>query len=309
MDIQDRRSLGRTGIMVSPMGFGGSPLGGIFSTIDEEDAVKAVHEAVRRGVNFFDVSPYYGMTKAEKLLGRALKDIPRDSVVVSTKVGRYGFAEFDFSADRVTASLQESMERLNVDYLDAVFCHDIEFARDLNEVVEQTIPTLQRLKASGKIRAIGISGYPLEAFRYVLDRAPENSVDLVLSYCHNCLNDSSLLDMMDYFDEKGVGVINASPLCMGLLTNGGGPDWHPAPPELKDAAKRAASIAAARGVDISYLALKYALKNTRVATTLVGIDSCSILEKNISGFKMEEPSPDLLKEILDEFSAVHNRTW
>lgn len=113
------------------------------------------------------VDRYYGDTLAETVLGKALKTmpIPRESYVVSTKCGRYG-SGFDFSAERVTRSVDESLERLNLDYVDIILCHDIEFG-SLDQIVYETVPALQKLKDSGKVRHIGISGLPLHIFRSV----------------------------------------------------------------------------------------------------------------------------------------------
>lgn len=101
------------------------------------------------------------------------------------------------------------------------------------QIVSETIPALQKLKQEGKTRFIGITGLPLDIFTYVLDRVPPGTVDVILSYCHYGVNDSTLLDLLPYLKSKGVGVISASPLAMGLLTEQGPPEWHPASPELK----------------------------------------------------------------------------
>lgn len=101
------------------------------------------------------------------------------------------------------------------------------------QIINETLPALQKLKEAGKIRFIGITGLPLEIFSYVLDRVPLGTVDVILSYCHYGINDATLEDLLPYLKSKGVGVISASPLAMGLLTESGPPDWHPASPELK----------------------------------------------------------------------------
>ena len=97
------------------------------------------------------------------------------------------------------------------------------------------------------------------------------SVDVILSYCHHTLTDSTLEDLLPYLKQKGVGIINASPLCMGLFTAGGPPPWHPAPENLKVAAKQAAEECSSRGVSIAKLALQHAIRNPDIATTLVGM--------------------------------------
>ncbi|KAJ8902589.1 hypothetical protein NDN08_006990 [Rhodosorus marinus] len=303
---RERRPLGRTGMEVSPIGFGGSPLGGVFGSIDESDGIRAVHEAFKSGINLFDTSPFYGLTKSEEVLGRAIADLPRNEIIVATKVGRYGETEFDFSAGRVTASVEESLKRLQTDYLDIVQCHDIEFG-NLDQIVSETLPALKKLKESGKIRAIGITGLPLSVYPNVLDRS-QVELDLILSYCHNCLNDTSLRDFVPYFQRKGVGIVNASALSMGLLTPSGGPPWHPAPEELKSAARRAAALCAERNAELPRLALQYALDDRDMCSTLVGIESVKTLTSCLSA-ATETIDEGLLNDVLKIFEPVHNMTW
>lgn len=260
-------------------------------------------------MNFFDVSPFYGLTLAETVLGKALSDLPRDSFVLSTKVGRYGADKFDFSAERVTQSVEESMQRLNVDVIDIIQCHDIEFS-DLDQIVTETLPALNKLKQAGKVRAIGITGYPLEVFPYVLSCSDPGTVDVVLSYCNYNLQNERLSLLLPSLKKAGVGVINASPLCMGLLTNSGGPDWHPADAETKAAAAKANALCEANGTTLASLALKYCTDAypSSIASTLVGIDSIDTLHKNIT--TMAQPhNEELLNQVLDIFKDVKNRRW
>lgn len=274
--------------------------------------MRAVHEAVKLGVNYFDVSPYYGRTKAESVLGRGLKDLPRDEFVIGTKVGRYDKDTFDFSAERVTRSVEESMARLCVDRLDIVQCHDVEFG-DLDVVVRETIPALVKLKEAGKIRAIGITGYPLELFPYILSCVAPKSIDLVLSYCNYTLQNDRLATMAAGLRrDYGVGVINASPLSMGLLTDGGCPDWHPASNEIRKAAAEANAVCKQRndGTTLPAVAMQYALAadSDIVASTLVGIESRDRLHSNL---KIMESTvdPDVLRDVRKAFDGVRNETW
>ncbi|KAB1216224.1 L-galactose dehydrogenase [Morella rubra] len=126
----------------------------------------------------------------------------------------------------MTRSIDESLARLQLDYVDILQCHDIEFG-SLNQVVNETIPALQKLKEARKIRFIGVTGLPLEVFTYVLDRVPPGTVDVILSYCHYSINDSTLEDLLPYLKSKGVGIITASPHAMGLLTESGPPRMAP----------------------------------------------------------------------------------
>ena len=157
------RVLGKTGMKVSVIGFGASPLGGVFRNVTEEECLRAVRTALDAGINYFDCSPYYGVTKAETVLGKALKTVQRKRYILATKVGQYADGVFDFSAERVTRSLDESCARLGVEYIDLLQCHDIEFA-DLNQIVNETLPALVKLREKGRIGHIGITGLPLKIF-------------------------------------------------------------------------------------------------------------------------------------------------
>jgi L-galactose dehydrogenase len=298
------RVLGKSGLKVSQLGFGASPLGGVFGAVDEREAVKAVHTAIDLGVNYIDVSPFYGLTKAESVLGKALREIPRDAYYLATKVGRYGTAEFDYSARRVTASVDESLARLNVDYVDVILCHDIEFGA-LDQIVEETIPALRRVQEVGKARFIGISGLPLKIFPFVADRV---DVDVVLSYCHYTLNDTALERLIPYLKDKQLGIINASPLAMGLLTEGSIPDWHPATKAMRETCAEAARYCRSNGVDIAQLALQFSASNPDVATTLVGIASSQQITQNVRW--LEQPiDSELLAAVQAILQPIHNQSW
>ncbi|XP_008790391.1 L-galactose dehydrogenase [Phoenix dactylifera] len=308
----ERRELGNTGLKVSCIGFGASPLGNVFGHVSTGDALAAVGDALRLGINFFDTSPYYGGTVSETVLGNCLKElgVRRDEIVVSTKCGRY-IDGFDFSAERVTRSIDESLARLKMDYVDILHCHDIEFG-SLDQIVNETIPALQKLKETGKIRFIGITALPLGIFTYVLDRVPPGSVDVILSYCHYSINDSTLVDLLPYLKGKGVGVISASPLAMGLLTENGPPEWHPASPELKSACGAAAAHCKEKGKNISKVALQYSLTNKEISAVLVGMNSPRQVEENVAAaleLLHEGLDEDLLGEVSAVLEPVKNQTW
>lgn len=283
------RELGKTGLKVSTLGFGASSLGGVFHDFEEARGIKAVLAAIDAGINLIDVSPYYGYYKAETVLGKALKDIPRDKFILSTKVGRYGedgHNTWDYSADRVTRSVYESMKRLNIDFIDLINVHDIEFA-DLRQVAEETLPALVRLREEGVVKHVGITDLQLENLQWVVEHVPAGTVESVLNFCHYCLNDDKLVDFLDFFEAHGIGVINASPFSMGLLTQRGVPAWHPAPLPLVEACRRAAAHCAAKGIPIEKLAMQYSLQNPRIASTLFSTTNPDNLRKNVS--YMDEP--------------------
>lgn len=306
------RPLGNTGLKLSCVGFGASPLGSVFGPVTEEEGIAAVLDAFRLGINYFDTSPYYGGTLSEKVLGKGLKasGVPRSEFIVSTKCGRY-IDGFDFSAERVTKSIDESLERLQLDYVDILQCHDIEFG-SLDQIVHETIPALQKIKEAGKTRFIGITGLPLEIFPYVLDRVPPGTLDVILSYCHYSINDTTLEDLLPYLKSKGVAVISASPVAMGLLTDNDPPEWHPASPELKAACKAAAAHCKLKGTSLSKLAMQYSLSNKEIASILVGMKSVTQVQENVAAaieLMTVGKDDDILSEIEEILKPVKNQTW
>ncbi|MDR2534075.1 MAG: aldo/keto reductase [Tannerellaceae bacterium] len=304
------RNLGQTGMKVSSLGFGASSLGGVFHPLKEEEGIRAVNAAVESGINFIDVSPYYGHYKAETLLGKALRDIDRNKYYLSTKVGRYGVNgqnTWDYSARRAQESVYESMERLNVDYVDLVSVHDIEFA-DLRQVCSETLPALVELRNQGIIEHVGITNLTLRHFRYVIDHTPAGTVETILSFCHYCLNDDSLADYLDYFESKGIGVINASPFSMGLLTERGAPAWHPAPAPLRRLCAEAAQWCAKSGKPIEALAIQYAVANPRIAATLFSTTRAEAVACNIA--RSAEPlNQAMLDEVRSILEPAFRDTW
>ncbi len=291
--------IGKTGMRVSNLGFGASSLGGVFHSIREEEGIQAVFTAVENGINFIDVSPYYGHLKAETVLGKALKDIPRDKYYLSTKVGRYGkdgVNTWDYSAKRATESVYESMERLHVDYIDLINVHDVEFA-DLQQVVDETLPALVELRKKGIVRHVGITDLQPENLHWVIEHSPEGTVESILNFCHYSLNDDMLLDYLVFFEEKGIGVINASPFSMGLLSQRGTPDWHPAPAPLKEACAKAAAYCQEKGYPIEKLAIQFSTSlNPRIATTLFSSANPQNVLKNID-YVNQPMDEQLVKEV------------
>lgn len=237
------RKLGSTGMVVSVLSLGASSLGGVFGDqVDKDEAVDLVVRALKSGVNVIDTAPWYGQGKSERVLSKALRLVPREAFYLNTKVGRYELDEmrmFDFRAPRVTQSVYESLERLGVSYVDTIQVHDPEFAPDLGIVLHETLPALHALKQEGIVRhAVGVTGYPISILRRLLEESPV-PIDTCLSYCHHTLNNATLVpELLPLVQAKGVGLINASPLSMGLLTPSGPPAWHPALDEQKRACRQ-----------------------------------------------------------------------
>ncbi|GAA0357990.1 aldo/keto reductase [Actinoallomurus spadix] len=298
------RPLGRTGLEVSELGFGASPLGAVYGAFAEQDGIDAVHAALDSGVTFFDVSPYYGATAAEAVLGKALRGVDRAGYVLATKVGRYGDAAFDFGADRVKRSVHESLERLGTDHVDLIQCHDIEFG-DLDRIAGETIPALRELREAGLVRFIGVTGLPLPALAYVAERA---EVDTVMSYCQYTLQNRRLAAWREHFTGRGVAVLNAAPLAMGALTSRGAPPWHPAPAPVLERCAAAAALCRSRGADLTRLALRFAVSTGGFATTVVGGAHPDEVRRNVRWLR--EPLDEaLLRDVEECLAPVRDVGW
>ena len=296
--------LGKTGLRLSNISFGASSLGGVFHGIREDDGIRAVHTAVDNGINFIDVSPYYGHLKAEIVFGKALQEIPRDKYYLSTKVGRYGkdgVNTWDYSAKRVTESVYESMKRLHVDYIDLINVHDIEFQASLDgglqKVVDETLPALIALRDKGVVGHVGITDLQPENLKWVIEHCDDGMVESILNFCHYSLNDTLLTEYLDFFENHGVGVINASPLSMGLLSSRGTPDWHPAPQALKEACAQAATFCQQEGYPIEKLAIQFSTSlNPRITSTLFSSANPVNVLKNIN-YVNEPMDANMVKEV------------
>ncbi len=301
------RKLGNTGLEVSALAFGGSSLGGVFRDIDEAEAIRSVHVALDNGINLIDTAPYYGALRAETVLGKALKGVARDRYCLTTKVARYGpeIPDFDFSAQRVLRSVDESLQRLGVDYVDVIQVHDMEFGH-IDQIVQETLPALFKARDAGKARFVGITCLPLRLFKEVLEQV--DGVDTIQSYCHYCLNDTSLADQLPYFQKKGLGIINSAPLAMRLLSDEGVPAWHPAPRALQEKCAEAARYCRERGQSLGELALQFSLANPAIHTNVVGTASPARVLENLRC--IEKPlDMELVAQVQRILAPVHNVTW
>ncbi len=297
------RELGSTGASVSIIGFGASPLGDVFGPIDASEAEKAVREAIERGINLFDVSPYYGRTLAEERLGKALAG-RRDKIFLATKCGRYDTAIFDFGARRIEKSIDESLVRLRTEYVDLLQVHDVEFG-DICQIVEETIPALRSIQRAGKARFIGITGYSLRMLAAI---AEETEIDTVLSYCrYNLMITDMDLFLTPLAREKRIGLINASPFHMGIVT-GGAPEWHPAPLPVKDAGILIAQLCKQHGADPAVVALRFCLNHPYAASTLVGMATAEQVRNNLQALETEV-DPALLNGIQQIVRPVKDVVW
>jgi len=296
------RLLGKTGLSLPILSFGASSLGQEFRRVTLDEAVRSVQVALECGLTFIDTSPFYGRGMSEVLLGVALRDVPRDRYLLGTKLGRYDLTHFDFSAKRVVESVDVSLQRMGVDYLDICLCHDIEFV-EMEQIVDETLPKMRKVRDEGKVRFIGISGYPMKLFKFVLD---QTDLDVVLSYNQYTLQNTRFADeLVPYLKAKGVGVMNAGPFSARLLTNAPIPTWLKEPESVKAAARKAAGHCAKKGVDIAKLALQFSVANPDITTTIAGSANPDNIRKWTQW--IDEPlDQELLAEVREIFGPVKN---
>ncbi|HYI92029.1 MAG TPA: aldo/keto reductase [Bryobacteraceae bacterium] len=297
-------SLGVTGLRVSELGFGAAPLGDEYGAADPQEMKRALHFAIENGINFIDVAPYYGRTLAEARLGEMLQG-RRQEVILATKCARYDTDGFDFSPAGIRRSVDQSLQRLKTDYVDIMHVHDVEFGCK-RQIVEETIPQLRRIQEQGKARFIGITGLSLKMLRQIADAAP---VDCILSYCRYTLLNRDLDSKLTPFARsRQVGLLNASPLHMRLLAETGPPEWHPAPAEVKAAAKDVVELCRRYGANASRIALQFALQHSYVSSTFVGISTVDEARNNLEAIS-DRPDPKLLLEIEKLAAPVQGMTW
>jgi len=296
------RKLGNTDLELPILSFGASSLGAEFRSITIDEAMRSTRTALDLGMNFIDTSPFYGRGMSEIMLGLGLKDVPRESYLLGSKLGRYSDVHFDFSPKRVEESIHVSLQRLKTDYLDIMLLHDVEFV-PLDQIWNETLPALIKAKEQGIVRAIGFSCYPLKTFNTVLDHI-ENDIDCVLSYNRYTLQNTSFVsEILPRLEAKNIGAMNAGPFSARLLTNAELPAWLKEPENVKQAARDAAKLCADNGVDIAQLALQFSCEHPGLATTIAG----SANPENIKKWAewLDKPiDRELLNQVLAIFEPV-----
>lgn len=298
------RPLGRTGLIVSEIGFGCAPLGDEYGAIDDADSERLVHAAIAEGFTLFDTAPYYGRTLSEERLGKALEG-KRDGVILATKCARHGLEEFDFTAAGVRRDLRSSLKRLRTDRIDLYQIHDVEFG-DEALIIDETLPALMKMKEDGDILSLGITGLSLPMLARIAKAFP---VDTILSYCHGDLLARDFTPTLGELAESdGVGLINASVTHMGVLTPQGQQDWHPAPKEVFEAGDRVRQICAGAGMNPAEVALRFALDYLGPDSTLIGVSDEAQLQSCLNVLEMELPA-GLLEEIDAAIAPAMNMRW
>ena len=300
------RPLGKTGLSVSVMSQGGAAIGQQYGPVSNAEVADCVHAAIDAGVNLIDTAAYYGKGKSEEILGEVLRGGWRDKVYICTKACRLDRAVFDFTPAGTRRCFEESLKRLRTDHVDILLAHDIEFATDYEAVFTETANVLYQLKKEGKARFVGMSCYPLGLLRQAVERC---ELDVVISYAHYTMQNTRLLsELLPLAEARGTGVLNASPLSLGLFTNQGPPPWHPAPPEVREACRKAGELCRSRGADIAFLGMQFCFAQKQIPCTLTGTAKTGELAVNLRA--MSEPvNQELLADVLKVLEPVKDQTW
>jgi L-galactose dehydrogenase len=306
-----RVAWGRSGLTVSTVGLGASALGGVFGTVSDDDGVATVGAALAAGIVLLDTAPAYGATRSERVLGMALRGVPRSDYVISTKAGKTtdgdGRDRFDFSEDGLRRSVDASARRLGVDVIDVVHLHDFDYEAGIHvdAALDAGFRTLHALKAEGRIRAVGAGIYRVDLWKRVLLEA---DLDVILLHNHHNLCDLRAYELLPLTEARGIGVINAAPFASGLLTGGEAPPWHPAPPAARQAFAAAARLAAEAGVPIARLALAFAASEPRLPVTLFSCAHPETLRRNLSWLG-DPVDRRLVAAVQVALEPVMNRQW
>lgn len=305
----------KSGLQIPEFGIGTSPFGGLFASVSESAVADVISTSMELGLNYFDTAPHYGMGSAEVRLGRNINHLPRSSFVVSTKVGRLivpsekaddpGWENstaaveriFDFSAAGIERSLLESLERLNMESVEMVFIHDPDGAAD--QAINEAYPVLERLRAEGVVRAIGIGITSSEIPTRFIE---ETDIDVVLiALRYTLLDQSAAIELLPTALRKGVSVIAGGVFNSGILTNpkvGSTFNYETASPEVLARAQKIEKFFNERGVSLAQAALQYPMQHPAISAILVGCRSAEEVKANVALYNNEVSS-----EIWREFDS------
>jgi D-threo-aldose 1-dehydrogenase len=318
------RALGRSGLDVTVIGFGAAPLGDLYFHLEDALAIAAVEAAYQAGIRLFDTSPHYGNGLSEHRCGTALRRIPRESFVLSSKVGRYmgarstaearaatdvtapGFAGgfphqsvVDYSFDGTLKSFEQSLLRLGVDRLDIALIHDVDAWTHGAEQVEARFReamagayrALERLRSEGAVKAIGVGVN--EAHMCVRFARAGDFDAMLLAGRYSLLEQPALAEFLPLAQEKGIGVMLGGVFNSGILATGPVPGAHynyrPAPPDVIERVGRIARVCDAHGVNLADAALRFPLGHPAVACVIAGAVTPGEIARNVAS--LTKPIP------------------
>lgn len=297
-----RRALGTTGLRLTELGFGAASIGNLFRVTSDKEARGAVERAWERGIRYFDVAPHYGLGLAERRLGAALREHDRDEYVLSTKVGRLlephphpteldddGFVVpgdlhrvWDFGADGVRRSIDESLDRLGVDRIDVAYAHDPDQCGP--DAARSGLAALRTLRDEGVVRAIGVGTNSTEQLAELLG---EGLVDVVMLAGRYTLLEQGALDtVLEPARQAGASVVAVGVFYSGLLFRrervpGAGYEYSDGPEELVARAERIETVCAGYGVSLAAAALAFPLLHPAVANVTLGMRTAEQVDVDV----------------------------
>ncbi|MGP8304451.1 aldo/keto reductase [Streptomyces inhibens] len=316
-----RRTLGRSEVPVTALGFGAAAIAGLFTPVDENEAAATVEAAWDAGIRYFDTAPHYGLGLSEHRIGAVLRTKPRDAYTVSTKAGRllvptegggregdfgddlaHGFAvpathrrRWDFSADGVCRSLEESLTRLGLDRVDLVLLHDPDDHEE--QAFREAYPALEELRSQGVVGAIGAG---MNQSRMLTRFLEDTDVDAVLcAGRYTLLEQTALGELLPAAAARGKSVIVGGVFNSGLLADpkpGATYDYTTAPASLVSRALRMRTVAEGHGVPLRAAALRFPFGHPAVASVLVGARSAA--QVHDAAVQMDRAIPDGMWEAL-----------
>lgn len=314
------RPLGRSGLAVSTLGFGGAPLGDLYAKLDEATAVATVEAAIAAGITLIDTSPLYGHGLSEHRIGAALRRAGREGVLLSTKIGRvahpfagrgdgsgylgglpHGLA-FDYSYDGAMRSLEQSALRLGTDRIDIALIHDVDvwthgpqmIEQRFSEAMEGAYRALEHLRAAGAVKAIGVGVNEADMCERFA-RAGDFDT-MLLAGRYSLLEQPALATFMPLAERKGIGLMLGGVFNSGILATGPTPDarynYHPAPPQIRDRVAAIEIVCARHGVPLRRAALQFPLGHPAVASLVMGAVSPAEIADQIA--ELSRPVPAAL---------------
>lgn len=305
MNHLESRQVGRTDVHVSTVGLGAAPLANLYKDVPEAQAVETIQRCLEAGITLFDAAPVYGGGLAEIRLGLALAGVERDQYVISTKVGAFSISErwgwerdFDFSHDGVFRSVEGSLKRLRIDWIDILLIHDPD--RYHQQALEEAYPAIIELKEQGLVKAIGVGMNwvePLVAF------ANEADFDCFMMAGQYSLLNQNGLAFMDFCAERGIGILSAGVYNSGILATGPVPGakyfYRDASPEILDRTRKIETICNRYDTPLKVAALRFPLEHPATSSVVLGTSSPSRIDDYISALHWPIP-PELWADLKRE---------
>lgn len=312
MNPFELRRISDTDITVTCFGFGGASMGNMYTVAHDDEALEAIRSAYDAKVRYFDTAPMYGFGKSEKLYGSVLKDQPRDSFVLSSKVGRLivagkptpeseetcfveiddAYPVFDYSRDGVLRSLEESRKRLGFDKIDIVYIHDPDVNDCFKQALEEAFPTLAELKSQGIIGAIGAG---MNQAEMLCDFAKNADFDcFLLAGRYTLLDQIALKELLPLCQQKNISIIIGGAYNSGILATGAVEGAHynyaPAPPEIMEKTRKIESVCARFNIPMKAAALQFPFGHPTVVSNIPGVKTRARFEENLSLFTHPIPA-------------------